>query len=467
MYFINKGFTNTVLIKVCNILQLIFMFAIFAYGSYLFTPFSFAIMCDVFFVIYIFMNMMVSYRQLTQYNIIKNFFRKTLQLSDTEMNSLSWGELSDKIVSVPLLKFAYNSFDELSLVNMIMRKENYLIALINQKVFDVSFPFINENLFGTKSLERVISYALFSFYFDKNGTLKRELMFAERIDTINQFRSHLNKIAIVSIIFSPLIWIYLLFFSILRYTQELRLQPKSMGIRKWSNNVLWEYREYNELLHTFEERMGRSYVPADLLINNNENYMIITLSKFFSFIFGSISTILLVVSIFNDEEMMWGKSIIWWIGIFGALFACTQLKNTEKKEKIPSIRSISRHTHKDLDYEKLRLSFQFKFVILLKELWSIIAIPYILLYHLYPKTEKIVYFFLNNSCVTNDDLGIVCSYATFTENIEDEKMKQSVVNFKSVHSTWIEPFDSRESETEKGEERSRDNSIVKSVFDFE
>jgi autophagy-related protein 9 len=109
---------------------------------------------------------------------IKHFFNNDLGISESDIQTILWSELVDKIVKVqetiPISRVKAK-LDERDIVNLIMRKENYLIAFLNKKVVDLRLPFFGSKPILTETLLWNLRYIISSM-FDENFYIKESIV---------------------------------------------------------------------------------------------------------------------------------------------------------------------------------------------------------------------------------------------------------------------------------------------------
>jgi hypothetical protein len=115
---------------------------------------------------------------------IKDFYETVLDIKDDEINNIGWADVSAKITKTyhEYLRnlnehSSLRSLDAHMIANRIMRQENYMIALFNKDILDLSFPL----LFGkqqvvTKLVEWSLSYCILSFVFKENGQIRKRFL---------------------------------------------------------------------------------------------------------------------------------------------------------------------------------------------------------------------------------------------------------------------------------------------------
>lgn len=108
---------------------------------------------------------------------IKEFYENVLNINDQDMNNLRWADVSAKITSTYKQQSHAHSLDAHMIANRIMRQENYLIALFNKDILDLSIPFIfGRQQLLTKLLEWALSYCILSFVFKENGQIDKRFL---------------------------------------------------------------------------------------------------------------------------------------------------------------------------------------------------------------------------------------------------------------------------------------------------
>ena len=88
------------------------------------------------------------------------------------MQTIEWREVVQKLVKVPGLHYTKQQepLTPLDIANRIMRKDNYMIAMINKDIFNLKVPlpfFPNRNMV-TKTVEWSLAYTVFDFVFPTN-----------------------------------------------------------------------------------------------------------------------------------------------------------------------------------------------------------------------------------------------------------------------------------------------------------
>jgi len=64
--------------------------------------------------------------------------------------------------------------DAHDIANRILRRENYMIAMFNKDILDLSIPFWGKKQFLTRILEWNLSMTILDYVFDKNGAVRKQ-----------------------------------------------------------------------------------------------------------------------------------------------------------------------------------------------------------------------------------------------------------------------------------------------------
>ncbi|OMJ30449.1 Autophagy-related protein 9 [Smittium culicis] len=109
-----------------------------------------------------------------------------LFLSRADMNTITWNEIVNRLIHIREIEVSKSRkpnknnmlLDHLTIANRIMRKENYLLALVNKDLIDISIPIPILKKFKnfTQILEWNLSFCLFYYVFDENNRLKRRFL---------------------------------------------------------------------------------------------------------------------------------------------------------------------------------------------------------------------------------------------------------------------------------------------------
>lgn len=122
------------------------------------------------------------------------FFKHVFLLKDSQLETLPWNEMCTRIIesrnqfaSQPSA-FGFQPLDAHMIANRILRKDNFMIALVNKRILNLSVPKINYGPLLTQLMEWNINFCIFAWVFDDKGGFKtRFLKSGNRNRLISQY----------------------------------------------------------------------------------------------------------------------------------------------------------------------------------------------------------------------------------------------------------------------------------------
>ncbi|KAJ2960340.1 hypothetical protein NQZ79_g4339 [Umbelopsis isabellina] len=398
------------------------------------------------------------------------------------MATITWQEILERIISIResnpnMASTAPIKLDAHDIANRIMRKENYLIALFNKDILDITIPlpYLRNMHVFTRDLEWNLSFCVLSYVFDENGQIrKRFLKDKNRAILAEGLRRRFIIMGFLNLVCAPFILVYLLVYLFFRYFEEYHKNPGEIGSRDYSPFAKWKVREFNELPHLFHRRLNSSHSVANKYLDQFPKEKTAIIARFVAFVSGAFAAILVIITLFDSEvllnfEITPNGTILFYLGLFGGIFAASRgmiPDDTLVFEPEQDIRKVIEITHyypnewRDklhTDEVRARFSqmFDMKITLFLQEILSILFTPLVLWYSLPQCSGQIIDFF-REFTVHVDGLGYVCSFALFDFRrhgnvkygapvaVEDEhyvskggKMEKSFLNFKANNPSWM------------------------------
>jgi autophagy-related protein 9 len=393
------------------------------------TPNIFFIMVLVFSVIFTLCKIIVFVFNFKNIKNIYNFYTDVLTISSNELHTMSWSKIINKISTINDVDISI-----CNITNKILRKENYLIALIKNNIIKTPYTYMY-----TRQLELNIKYIVLN---DINN-----------IDSENLKKKFIIY-GLLNLLLSLIIFIYLFVYFVVSNIDEFYSNKDILGSRKYSLFAKRKFREYNELIHFFEKRINKSVPHSINYIKNFPSPVSEVIGKFIGIICGAFIVFFLVLSILDESILLYvrlfDRSLLFYTGIIGAISSCARgfIKKPENTIHNPSeimdkVYKYTRympvnwlnktHTYNIRD-EFLKL-FPYSFILFLHDLLSVITTPYILLFVLPKQCNEITNFIMNNTAQTVNN-GLICSFANFETNSKsiDKKMEQSISYFTEINS---------------------------------
>lgn len=155
------------------------------------------------------------------------------------------------------------------------------------------------------------------------------------------------------------------------------------------------------------------------------------LYTFVAFIAGALAAVLGVASLLDPElflgfEITSGKTVLFWLGILGSIYAAARAAVPEDnlvldpEFALTNVIECTRYCpaswqgrlHSDEVRREFATLYKLKIVMILEEILSMVFAPYIMIFSLPKSCERIIDFF-REFTVHLDGLGHVCSFAVF------------------------------------------------------
>jgi autophagy-related protein 9 len=382
---------------------------------------------------------------------LHHFFQHLLDISDLEIQSISWQEVVSRLMALrdanpttaTVLATKHRRFlgsqskqrmDAHDIANRLMRKENYLIALFNKDILDLTLPLpiLGRRQLFSRTLEWNINQCVMDYVFNEHGQV-RPLFLKEshRKALSDGLRRRFQFAATLNIFVAPFLVTYFLVHYFFTYFTEYQRNPSQIGSRQYNPFAEWKFREFNELWHLFQRRINMSYPFASRYIDQFPKDKTVQVSRFVAFVAGALAAVLAVASIVDPEmflnfEITKDRSVIFYLGVFGSIWAVARSLLPEENlvyEPEFALQEVIEFTHyrpahwdgrlhSDDVRKEFATLYQPKLLIFLEEILSMIVTPFVLWFSLPNCSERIIDFF-REFTVHVDGLGYICSFAEF------------------------------------------------------
>jgi autophagy-related protein 9 len=387
---------------------------------------------------------------------LHDFYQYLLGISDIEIQSISWQEVVSRLMALrdanpttaAVLPPKHRRFlgsqskqrmDAHDIANRLMRKENYLIALFNKDILDLTLPlpFIGKRQLFSRTLEWNINQCVMDYVFNEHGQVRALfLKDTHRKALSDGLRRRFKFAGTLNIFAAPFLVTYFLVHYFFSYFTEFQRNPSQIGSRQYNPLAEWKFREFNELWHLFQRRINMSYPFASRYIDQFPKDKTVQISRFVAFVAGAMASVLAVASVIDPEmflnfEITKDRSVIFYLGVFGSIWAVARSVLPEENlvyEPAFALQEVIDFTHYKPAHWEGRLHsddvrkefatlYRLKLLIFLEEILSMIFTPFVLWVSLPNCSDRIIDFF-REFTVHVDGLGHVCTYGEF------EKMKR-------------------------------------------
>ena len=390
--------------------------------------------------IYFLLRVTVVINDFIVYYNIKTFYKKKLEFKD--LLNIEWSNISEKI------KNLYgNKYNVYNINSRILKKENFLILLSKTNLGN----FIFSKLIQINIMECIINNIVKIKRKDiiiNNG----DIQFLNKKELFNKSLSKILFISLLIFISMPVLIIYIMFFSFLKYGEKFYNEPNKLFYKQLSNNSNNKLRYYNEFKVDFLKRNNvcLKYCKEYLDLFSS-NYIKIIL-KFITFILSSIFIILLCLTIYNENILLKlnitdNRPVIWYLGLFGSIIAILKNvtkenkdKNKNKKELLDKIIQYNKFLDIEED-DKINIkginkNLKYQLVVLFTECFSVLLVPFYLIY-LCNYLENIILFLENNSYY-DENIGAIVKQSNFRDltSNSDKDSLISFAEFRNKYPNW-------------------------------
>lgn len=413
---------------------------------------------------------------------IRQFYYNSLCVSDNEIQTMPWASILEKVVRLQSTQqlCVVKDLSAHDVVMRLMRKENYLIGMLNKGV--LAFPIsqwvpgsspsvkfgpngTRYRLILTKTLEWTLNWCILQSMFDRNFCVRRDF-----VSDPKTLKKRLMIVGLAMLLLSPFLVIFMLVYLFLRHAEQFYNQPSTASSRRWSNLSKWMFREFNEVDHFFKHRINGSVLHASDYLKQFPSPIITIIAKFISFVSGGFAAILIIIAFLEEsllEGHIFGRNLFWYAAVFGAITAISRAAVTDELLVLDPQGAMSlvvQHTHympkrwrgkenTEIVCMEFATLFQYTGMMLLEEMASIFLTPYLLLFVVPERVDDILQF-IADFTVNVEGVGHVCSFSVFDfqnhgntnygspynspriQRSSQGKMEKSFLSFQSSYPTW-------------------------------
>lgn len=413
---------------------------------------------------------------------IRHFYYNSLNVTDREIQTTPWPKILEKVVQLQKSQqlCVVKDLSAHEVIMRIMRKENYLIGMLNKGVlaFPISSwiagagPAVNSRTNGRKhhlilpkTLEWTLNWCIFQNMFDSKFCVRRDFLTNSTL-----LKKRLMVVGVGMFLLAPCIMIFMLVYHFLRHAEQFYNHPSIASSRRWSNLSKWIFREFNEVDHLFKHRINSSVANASNYIKQFPSPLITIIAKFISFVSGGFAAILIIIGILDEsllEGQVFGRNLFWYAAVFGTVTAISRAAVTDELQVLNPEGAMSlvvQQTHympkkwrgrenSDSVRVEFETLFQYTGMMLVEEMASIFVTPYLLIF-VVPKRVDDILRYISEFSVYVEGVGHVCSLSLFDFESHGNrkygspfdaargmrssqgKMEKSFLSFQSTYQFW-------------------------------
>ncbi|KAK2802587.1 autophagy protein atg9 [Onygenales sp. PD_10] len=380
-----------------------------------------------------------------------DFYRYLLGISNADIQSISWQEIVWRLmalrdanpstahaVSAKHKKFlgsqSKQRMDAHDIANRLMRKDNYLIALFNKDILDLTLPipFLKNRQIFSRTMEWNLHLCILDYVFNSQGQVRPIFLKDTHRRALSEgLRRRFIISGLLNIFISPFFFAYCMAYYFFRNFLEFQKNPAQIGSRQYTPLAEWKFREFNELRHLFQRRINMSYPFASRYVDQFPKDKTVQIGRFVGLIAGAVGAVLAVASVVDPElflgfEITHERTVLFYLGVCGSIWAIARGIVPEESlvfDPEYALQEVTDFTHyqpahwqgklhSDEVKREFAVLYQMKLVIFVEEVLSIILVPFVLWFSLPKCSERIIDFF-REFTVHVDGVGYVCSFAVF------------------------------------------------------
>nr|CAJ30214.1 autophagy protein 9 [Zea mays] len=372
---------------------------------------------------------------------VRQFYYDRLKGNDLEIQTISWPKIIEKVVLLQKSQqlCVVKDLSEHDIIMRLMRKQNYLIGMVNKGIiaFPVACwlpgvgPTVSSRFHGRKSylmlpktLEWALNWCIFHSMFDSKFCVRKDFLTGPSVLT-----KRLVFMGIAMLLLSPCLVIFPLVYMFLRHAEEFYNNPSTASSRRWSNLSRWILREYNEVDHFFRHRMNNSAVHSLNYLKQFPTPLVSIMAKFVSFVSGGLAGALIIIGFVGEsilEGHIFGRNLLWYTIVFGTIAAISRKVVADELQVFDPEGAMCLAVHQthympkrwrgkensELVRREFETLFPVTIIMLLEEMASIFITPYLLIFEV-PKRVDDILRFISDFTIYVDGVGDVCSLSMF------------------------------------------------------
>jgi len=407
----------------------------------------------------------LDYREL---GAVRDFVNRRLGVSDRELQYMSWPELVQRLERVQASHqlCIHRDLNAHDIVARIMRKENYVIGMLNMGVLGLHLPLpgLRRRVLLTKTLEWNLYFCIFDFMFDESFRIRRGFK------DVRALEARFRLVGAANLVVAPFTLVFMLSYFFLRNAEKCYRHPGTIGARGWSPYARWKMREFNEVPQQLNLRLDNSSESASKYVAQFQVPILTQCAKFVAYIAGSFTATLLMVGLVDEsllQRNLLGQNLLWWLAVFGIFLASSRAFIPEvvpvfdpefrMAEVVRWSHFMPRHwrgrCHTQSVLSEFQRLFQYKLVLFLEEVFSIFFTPLVLFFSM-PNCAHRIIDFVEEFTTEVEGVGAVCSLSLF--NFQDHgnskygapshapkgqrtaqgKMEKSFLSFCKLYPQW-------------------------------
>ena len=430
---------------------------------------------------------------------IHSFYRSHLNLDDEAVVALTWSEVLQRLEAVQERErlCVVKRLNGLDITNRIMRRDNYMIALVNAQLLDVSpnwswlcsfgrYEAIDERgedgasklqssswMYGTM-LDSIVRLCVIDCLFSPDFRLSPSFTSPHAARSL---RRRFLLFGLFTLVFLPFLVLFLVLLFVLRHAEELHTKKSLSSSRQWSLLSQWRLREYNELPHFFHRRLSLASQHASAYIEQFPSVLTSLLASAIAYCAAAVVGVLLLLGASGGvmSAYIWDRSLWWWLAAFSALLAISRsfIHTSPSASPTPTspaltFASLVSYTHyhprqwrgREHTVAVMRdvsAMYTSKLKLFAYEILALLACPFVLVALAQPERCERVVRYVQRVSVEVKGVGVVCQMARFELAADVQSDDTNVKDTPGQQANKQERADGHSAEKERVRGRARAN----------
>jgi len=291
---------------------------------------STVLLCFILFSVFWLANVAVAVHNMRDASDMSTYYKERLGIPcDELLSTMAWSEVVSRLVQqqkeYPFC-VVQDELTALEIANIIMREDNFMIALTNHDAFTSCLPpWLPPRLVYTRAVLWNLRTVIFGRLFDHKSRIRQDFLQSPQL-----LASRMRWMGLLNLMLVGPVLNFVTIYFFMRHAEEFRSRRASPLQRRWSDYAKWTFREFNELPHLFKARMTRAQHTAEIFTRATKPYSPIldAARRCVKYVAGSILAVLLLVALRDDTPLLFvkiaDKNLLWYLALFGFVFTVAE-----------------------------------------------------------------------------------------------------------------------------------------------
>lgn len=366
---------------------------------------------------------------------VRTFYTQTIGIPDESLHIIEWTDIAKMFFQLDPSQRLVACNDIAQLTQLVMRDTNYLVMFSNSKELSCSMISLPS--------QYLVWYFVWSRIF-YNGRLNKSML-----ENTQFLREQQTRAVVAAIVLSPFICAWMTMYFVIGNMRMRNIRHMEFTKRVFSRAAKMRFRHFNELPHTFEERMLRATELANKYLDAFPDPCTSIIETVIVYLFGAFIACIVLMGIVNENTMtvvhVGEYNLLWWLAFFTTSLSVARRTPVDHavvsiKESQELLQLLSKYTARKFDADELhnlRRMLRPKYVHMLSELIESVLCPL----RIWQIDIVAMSRLMRDHTIIGTPIGDVCAFARLDslqheDNTFSEKMRQSWHAFANNNPSW-------------------------------